>query len=306
MKKLFLIVPLVLIVLAGCATAGGSLVEKNLGTYQSLDKVDSAEYKFLLDPALFAASRKAGYEKVWTAVKALAEANGYAVTDAEDPYKEKFATKEYFDTKNYELRNDGFIIRKQSYYKNGEPTGKYKYTGKYANPDIDKVVAANFTAAPDVKASMDIEENISLDRHNNFKEYTDISQKVKTRENFDNVLSAYIAIYPQLADSGLSPDTPLIGYKAYSHSVELGEMDINGQKVVMEMATWGFSADEAPFAGEISYTLEIDDYAASMEQIKRAEDFLALMGKNLGDFVYPNFEKYNGSKVRILMNLPVK
>ncbi len=296
----------VLLVLGGCATNGGSLAERNVQTYKSLDKIDSAEYKFLLDPSLFAGDRKAGYEKVWNAVKELAEANGYAVTDSEDPYKEKFSTKEYFDTENYDLRKLGFIIRKQSYYKDGKPTGKYKYTGKYANPDMDKVVAKNFTAAPGVKASMDIEENVSLDKHGNLKEYTDISQKIKTHDNYDNVLSAYEALYPKLSESGLPGDTPLIGYRAYSHSVVVGEMDINGTKVEMEMEVWAKGMDEDPIVGEISYTLEFDDYMTSLDSIKRAENFLVLEGKYLKDYVFPNFDKYNGSKVRVLMNLPVK
>ncbi len=309
MKKLWYVLfllPVALLFLGSCATTGGSLVEKNVKTFSHLDKVNSAEYKFLLDPALFAKSRKAGYEKVWTFVKALAEKNGYAVADSEDPYKEKFATKEYFDTKDYDLRNLGFIIRKKSYYKNGKPTGKIKYTGKFASKSIDKVVAENFTAAPGVKASMDIEENVSLDKYDHLKEYTDVSQKIKTKENYPNVLSSYTALYPKLADSGLPGNTPLIGYKAYSHTVVVGTMDINGQKVEMDMATWAHGQDDAPFVGEISYTLEIDNYLASVDQIKRAEDFLVLLGKNGKDLVFPNFSKYNGSKVRVLMNLPVK
>jgi len=223
-------------------------------------------------------------------VKSLAEANGYAITDSED----------------YALRNLGFIIRKQSYYKDYELTGKYKYTGKFADPSMDAVVAKDFTAAPGVDASMDIEENVSLDKHGNLKEYTDISQKIKNHEDYDNVLSAYVALFPKLAESGLPGNTPLIGYRAYSHSTVAGEMDINGQKVEMELEVWANGVDEAPFVGEISFTLEFDDYMSSVDSIKRAENFLVLEGENLGDLVFPNFSKFNGSKVRVLMNLPVK
>ena len=310
MKKSLIILSViftVMSVLSSCATNGGSLAERNVASYpSSLEKIDSAEYKFLLDPSLFANDRKAGYEKVWTAVKALAEANGYSITDSEDPYKEKFSTKEYFDTKNYDLRKLGFIIRKQSYYKDYKPTGKYKYTGKFANPSMDVVIAKNFTASDDFEHSTDIEENVSLDKHGNLKEYTDISQKIKSHDNYENTLSAYEAMYPSLAESGLPGDTPLIGYKAYSHSVVLGEMDINGTKVEMEMEVWANGQDDAPFVGEISYTLEFDDYLTSLDTIKRAEEFLVLEGKYLKEYVFPDFEKYNGSKVRVLMNLPVK
>jgi len=239
-------------------------------------------------------------------VKSLAEANGYAITDSEEMFKEKFSTKEYFDTEDYALRNLGFIIRKQSYYKDYELTGKYKYTGKFADPSMDAVVAKDFTAAPGVDASMDIEENVSLDKHGNLKEYTDISQKIKNHEDYDNVLSAYVALFPKLAESGLPGNTPLIGYRAYSHSTVAGEMDINGQKVEMELEVWANGVDEAPFVGEISFTLEFDDYMSSVDSIKRAENFLVLEGENLGDLVFPNFSKFNGSKVRVLMNLPVK
>lgn len=83
-------------------------------------------------------------------------------------------------------------------------------------------------------------------------------------------------------------------------------MDINGQKVDMEMEVWANGIDDAPFVGEISFTLKIDDYTSSLDSIKRAENFLVLEGKNLSDLVFPNFSKFNGSKVRVLMNLPVK
>lgn len=113
-------------------------------------------------------------------------------------------------------------------------------------------------------------------------------------------------MYPKLAESGLPGDTPLIGYRAYSHSIVSGVMDINGQKVDMEMEVWANGIDDAPFVGEISFTLKIDDYTSSLDSIKRAENFLVLEGKNLSDLVFPNFSKFNGSKVRVLMNLPVK
>ncbi len=171
---------------------------------------------------------------------------------------------------------------------------------------MDKVVAENFTAAPGVKASMDIEENESLDQYGHLKEYTDISQKVKSKKNFDDVLSAYEALYPSLEKSGLPGDTPLIGYKASSYGVVPGVMDINGTKVDMEMEVWTHGPGQPPFVGEISYTLEFDNYMEAVDSMKRAENFLKLEGKNLGKMVFPDFSKFNGSKVRVLMNLPVK
>jgi len=306
MKKWLLAVPLALFMLNGDAVASGSLAENNISTYASLDKINSAEYKFLLDPQLFSEDRQVGYQQVWDAAKALAEENGYATTDNARPYKEKFSTKEYFDTKDYALRNRGYIIRKQSYYKDYKPTGKYKYTGKFANPSMDVVVAKDFTAASDLKASMDIEENVSLDAQGNLKEYTDISQKIKSHDNFENALHAYESMYPKLSDAGLPGDTPLIGYRAYSHSVVVGEMDINGNQVEIEVEVWAKGQDDAPFVGEISYTLEFDDYMKSVESIKKAEAFLVLEGQQMQALVFPNFSKFNGSKVRVLMNLPVE
>ena len=311
--KKFLVLVSLFLFLAGAALIAeetgkiSSVYEYNLQKYRPLAQVNSSEYKFLLNPAFFANRRIEGYKKVWERVKSIAMKNGYKIEEAEDPFKEKLSTKEYMDTSKYTIRKKGYVIRRAEKYKSGKPSGKYKYTGKFISRDLYKVLASDFSVAPGIKHSTEIEDNVSLDKNGNFKHYFEIAQKIKSKKKLGYRLKDYGKFYPKLLKIGLSPDTPLRGKKAYSYKVEPGKLVLDDKsKVEIEIEVWTHKENGRPFVAECSYTLEIPDYYSMGKTIKRAENFLKLLGQNASDLVFPNFDRYNGSKVRVLLNMPVR
>ncbi len=310
MKKFVLVFLLTFAtLLLGAESNSGSfsVTLSNLEKYESLSFVNSTEYKFLVNPAFFVKSRKAGYAKVWKVVKSIAENSGYAVVEARQPYKEELSTKEYMDTPDFKLRKMGYVLRRQEKYKNGKPSGKYKYTGKYISTDLSKILGSDFGAALGVKYSSKIEDNVSLTAANNFKDYFELAIKVKSKKNLGYKLKDYAQFYPKMLNLGLSGDTELVGKKVYSYTTAPGEIVFGKRaKVEVEIEVWTRKKNGKPFVIDCSYTLKTKNYSEMVDALIKAEGFLKKLGEEASNLKFPDFERYKGSKVRVLLNLPVR
>ncbi len=282
------------------------LYKQNIEKYKPLKYVISREYKFLLDPALFSKSREDGYKIVWKKVKQIAKQNGYEISDAKNPFKESMSTKEYMDTEDFAFRKMGYVLRVQTKYKKGK-ISSYKFTAKYISTNLYKVIASDLKVKNGIKASYEIEENVSPKEEGGLKSYYEIAWKVKSKENIGNTVENWASIYPLIGKLGFPCNLKLAGKKAYSFKVTPGELAISKDvKVEIEIEVWSRGKNESPIVGECSFTMDVPNYYTMGEALERAENFLMLMKKEMGNMMFPDYYKWNGSKVRVLLNLPVK
>ena len=308
-RRIFVYGLILLLVLGLFSTFGSAsqyLYKVNMENYKPLKYVNSREYKFLLDPTLFSKSREEGYKLIWSKVKEIAKEEGFEVKEAEKPFKEKMSTKTYMDTEDFALRKIGYVLRAQQKYKKGKPSS-FKFTAKYISTNLYKVITSDLKVKNGIKASSELEENVSPTKDGNLKSYYETAWKVKSKKGIGNTIGDWAALYPLVGKLGFPSDMKLSGKTAYSFGVVPGEVVLaNGLKVEIEIEVWARSMDGAPIVAECSYTMDVPDYYNMKEELKSAEDLLLAFRSKMGDLEFPEYYKWNGSKVRVLLNLPVK
>ncbi len=309
-RRSLLVVSLILVFLFGIsvfAFGNGYLYEKNIEGYKPLKYVISREYKFLLDPAPFTEDKVGGFRKVWDRVKKIAINGGYKVEESEDPFKESISTKEYMDTEDFALRKLGYVLRVQQKFKKGKPSSSFKFTAKYISTNLYKVIASDLRVKEGIKASSEIEENVSPKKESGLKSYYETAWKVKSKKPIENTIGAWASLYPLIGEIGFSSDMRLSGQKAYSFKATPGKVVFpDGTEVEIEIEVWARSMDGKPIVAECSYTMDVPDYYGMKEALSYGEDFLSLLKEKMGDLEFPDYYKWNGSKVRVLLNLPIK
>ena len=295
---------------AAADMAGPSLYERDIARWQPLRRVQSREFKFLVNPKFFADGREKGFRLIWSRVKEVAARNGYTISDKDKkPFKQSFATKEYFDTPDFRLRKSGYVVRITTKYKHGKPKLPFKVTAKELSPDnLYRILGSRLDFAKGYKGKTEIEENISIAADGSLKGYIEIARKVKLNpadvgaKNLDD----FGKIYPALLKLGLPADTKLVAQRAYGYKVKPGKLHLDGDKVKLEIEAWASGKDGPVYVAEVSFAIDTPDFYAMAKTHASAERFLLALGKDAADLAFPDAPKWLGSKVRVLLNLPAK
>ena len=139
MKRNILIVTLISISIIGCCKV------KQDNDLQNVANLTSSEYKLLLNPEKFD-DYKQGFENYWKIIQDVAEENNVPVLVSENPLKESHKNIGFFDTKNLDLRKNGYMIRRKLKFKNGiiklinnKPVISCMYDAKFLINNIIKV-----------------------------------------------------------------------------------------------------------------------------------------------------------------------
>ncbi len=119
-----------------------------------MDQIRYREYKVLLKPERFFAPER--LEEYWKIVGHVAKKSGVGVTTNKDAFHRLIREVLFYDTKNYDLYKNAFILRKRTFYKNGWPETNHELTIKYRHPDL------NTAAAVDVNPLMPGERKIKF------------------------------------------------------------------------------------------------------------------------------------------------
>lgn len=289
--------------------SAGPLWERNVAKWQPLRQIASREFKFLVDPQHFAAGREAGFKAVWEKVKVAAAKNGFKVSDSKKGLREAFSTKEYFDTPDFKLRKAGYVIRISTKYAEGKPAFPFTLTVKEMSPDnLYRILGSKLETAKGYKVQAGNEENISISANGALNGYIESAWEVKLKpeEVGAKTLGDFGKIFPALLAAGLPADTKLQPKTAFGYKVVPGTLHLDGGvDVDIEMEGWAASADSAIYLGEVSFSLETPDYYAMGETHASAERFLQIcLGRDAADLKLANGERWAGSKVLFLLNLP--
>lgn len=287
----------------------GPLWERNVAKWQPLRRITSREFKFLVDPKYFATGREAGFKAVWEKVKAAATQNGFTITDGKKGLKETLSIKEYFDTPDFKLRKAGFVIRVTTKTAKGKPVYPFKLTVKELSPDnLYRILGSKLEVAKGYKIKPEIEENISISTDGSLNGYIESAWalKLKPEDIGARNLRDFGKFFPTLLTEGLPADTRLEPKRAFGYKVVPGTLHLDGGvDVDVEMEGWAAAADSAIYLGEVSFSLETPDYYAMAKVHAAAERFLqSCLGRDAAELKLANGERWAGSKVRFLLNLP--
>lgn len=298
-----------MIVRPGDEMSAGPLWERNVVKWRPLREIVSREFKFLVDPKFFAGGREAGFKAVWEKVKAAAAKEGFTLTDGKKGLKEAASTKEYFDTPDFKLRKAGYIIRVSTKYAEGKPVYPFTMTVKELSPDnLYRILGSKLAIAKGYKVVSGNEENISISADGSLNGYIESAWEVKLKpEDIGaRTVGDFGKIFPALLDAGLPADTKLQPKGAFAYKVVPGTLHLDGGvDVEIEMEGWAATADGPIYLGEVSFSLETPDYYAMAKTHASAERFLQVcLGKDAAELKLANGERWAGSKVLFLLNLP--
>ena len=298
------------------AKAGQPLFARHIAKWGSLQKVGGREYKFLVNPKLFSdggkKDRKKRYRIIWEKLKKSAQEHGFKIKDRKKkPYKESKRTREYFDTADFKLRKQGYVIRISTKYKKNKPKYPFTLTVKEGSRrDFHRVLNSTISFSGTHKGKTEIEENVSFAPDGGLRSSLEISKKIKLEPDDlgDMTLGDFGKVVPRLLKLGIPAQTKLRRHSAYSMKIKLGKVTLgDGVKAGIELEVWLKNKGELPFVGEISYTVETDDYAGTAATHIQAEKFMkSVIGQVGRDIGFPNGTKWGGSKTRMLLNLPVR
>jgi hypothetical protein len=109
-----------------------------------LERADDVQYrecKIFLKAELFA--KPSSYHKFWKIVHRTAKSLGIAMTRPEKPVSLHLREVVFLDTPKFRLYNNGFILRKRTFYRHGRPEPNFELTLKLRSPDRDAVASVD-------------------------------------------------------------------------------------------------------------------------------------------------------------------
>jgi hypothetical protein len=98
------------------------------------DVVHYREHKILLKPDRF--TNKEGFLSFWDAVHRTAKRFDLKVDVDEDAFHSQVREVLFYDTPNFDLYNNHFILRKRTFYDDGWPRADHELAIKFRSPDL--------------------------------------------------------------------------------------------------------------------------------------------------------------------------
>ncbi len=100
------------------------------------DDLHYREYKILLRPERFTSPQ--AFKDFWQVVKRVAKQFEVRLEEAEDAFENQVREVLFFDTPDFDLYNNHFIVRLRTLYRSGWPSGTPELTVKFRHPDFER------------------------------------------------------------------------------------------------------------------------------------------------------------------------
>ena len=244
------------------------------------DRVKYREYKVILQPGHFHSAQ--AFVDFWQVVRTTAKKFDVKVVEAENAFESNVREVLFYDTTNFDLYKNHFILRLRTHYKGGWPAGIPELTFKYRHPDF---IAA---AAMDVRPAsaggiarikfkeelLPLKETLggtrSIFSHN--------CVLAKPREGLEVAVRDLANSFPAIQKTISSHESPLqlVNDMAVEEvQVNVGELHFgggfNGKTTI---AVWRTRKYETAFCGEFAFQCRFDsEDDIHKSSLKRAEDF---------------------------------
>ncbi|MCK5520308.1 MAG: hypothetical protein KAI81_04285 [Candidatus Marinimicrobia bacterium] len=285
LRKLLFLALVSLTMFSACADKKTDKSNPATETVEAIDLfLNSSEYKLLLSPAKFTNPTDA-FAEYWEVIKKVAGEEGIPVLAKEKPLKEKHKAVSFLDTKNLDLRKNGFLLRHKRTYKGNDLALKVEYTLKYRNrlPEkvrpIDMSIGEGYTAKHE---EIELESDIVYSSVLNGA----LDATYTVGNAFDSEEGSVIKTvgdiakrFPVLNTVKLDPETELVlaaNVIADERMVQMGHLDFgDGLMGRMDMAIWTFTTEDGkeisvpefsfdhPFSRDKEYSKEAMNKCAS-------------------------------------------
>lgn len=249
------------------------------------------EYKILLRPEQFYAPKR--FEDYWGELKTIAKKMGVGVTTNDDAFQRMVREVLFYDTPDFDLYRNSFILRKRTFYDNGWPRPEHELAVKYRNPDREKAVGVDMVPrlVGDVEIKFKEEllplkdrvgEMRSLYSHNCIL----ISPNVILSQGLKNIAATFPAMACLDVDGDCQID--LVNNMAVEEiQVDPGHFDFgHGYEAKATIAIWRNRASETSLVGEFAFQAKFHHYDEIHHKAKSlSEDFFRAVQTHAPEWV---------------------
>jgi hypothetical protein len=234
------------------------------GAKPALDPIRFREYKILLRAERFTAPDS--FHAFWKIVKHSARSLRIETLKSEKAREYRIREVVFFDTPDYTLYNNHFILRARRFYRNGWLAKDHRLAFKFRHPDREVATTLNVHPAIAAISRIRFKEELLAERGGlggMRAIYSHGCVLVSPSDVLNQRVRDIARVFPVLQSIGIQPGAQLgVVNGIFIEEVfeEIGRIDF-GNEVEAEatVAIWRNRATEAPLVGEFTYQIECDD-----------------------------------------------
>ena len=258
-----------------------------------MDDVHYREYKILLRPERFFDARQ--FEVFWNKIGLIAPDFKIAVGTNKDGFKRQVREVRFYDTPEYDLYQNAFILRKRTFYTDGWPEPEHELTLKFRHPDLD--VAAKVDVTPHFNGTANIkfkEELLPLkDNVGGMRSlYSHNCVLLSPGLVLDEGLERISSVFPVLADycpvhKGV-PISLVNNLTVEEVQVNVGGFDFgHGLVAKATIAVWRDRSTESTLIGEFAFQAKFESYDTLHSKARtRSEEFFKAIQTRAPEWVH--------------------
>lgn len=244
-----------------------------------MEDIHYREYKILLRPEQFYAPKR--FADYWDEVDIVARKLGVEVTTNKRAFDRQVREVLFYDTPNFDLYRNSFILRKRTFYDDGWPRPEHELAVKFRSPDRAKAGAVDMVPRMVGAAEVKFKEELlplktelggmrSLYSHN----CVVISPNVVLNQGVRNILDVFPAM--KMVDMDQDSKIDLVNNMAVEEiQVDPGYFDFgHGFAAKATIAIWRDRASESSLVGEFAFQAKFQHYDDVHHKAERlSEDF---------------------------------
>ncbi|MEI6073353.1 MAG: hypothetical protein WCS31_16310 [Verrucomicrobiae bacterium] len=244
------------------------------------DSIHYREYKIILQPEHFQTAQ--AFVDFWKIVCHTAKKFDVKVKESENPFLSNVREVLFFDTSDFALYKNHFIVRLRTHYKNGWPQGIPELTVKFRHPDFQTAAAVDVRpATPGGSAKIKFKAELLP-----LKESLGGSRSIFShncvlampRERLNMAVRDLTAAFPAIKQVEANIDEPvrIVNDRAVDEvQVDVGELHFGGGLTgKTTIAVWRLRKYEQAFCGEFAFQCRFEsENDLHKENLKRLEDF---------------------------------
>ncbi|MBV8140073.1 MAG: hypothetical protein JO121_31200 [Deltaproteobacteria bacterium] len=227
------------------------------------DVIHYREYKILLKPDRF--TSREGFMQFWDAVNATVKKFDFKVDLEKNAFHSQVREVLFYDTPNFDLYNNHFILRKRTFYDDGWPRADHELTIKYRSPELKDAASVDVRPMAAGHDEIKFKEELLLDRKQlgaMRSVYSHGCVLTSPKVVLDRGIEDIAGVFPALGKIDVRPLTKI----ALVNNVAVEEVQntigrihfghgFNGKTTI---AIWRSRALEKPLSGEFAFQCKFD------------------------------------------------
>jgi hypothetical protein len=242
------------------------------------DVVQYREYKLLLHADRFTHTQP--FHKFWKVTRRVAKSLGIAIRKRGKPMETHLREVIFFDTPKFRLYNNGFILRRRTFYGAGVPQPEHELTLKFRGPDFKAAAEVDVRPLLPSINVVKFKEEILLpyDKLGGMRMVYSHGCELHTpntlmTQNFGTICE----VFPALLRTGAKAKTALSvvnGIAIEEVLVNFGEIDFGGKMTAKAtLAIWRNRMTQENFIGEYGYQIKFhspEDFHGKPKELSEA------------------------------------